>query len=160
MLQTVTAQPIIKRKAFKYHTELQWLENRAGRLESDTKESFRVTSPPEFQGEEGERTPEDLYIGAINSCTMATFLAYAQKKHLNVLSYRSKAQGLLEFADGNYSFTHVKVQPTIKVGSLQDALLAERVIRESHKKCFITNSVKSNVVLEPKIEVMPNADVA
>ena len=159
MLQAATTQPIIKRKAFKYNTELQWLENRAGRLESDTKESFRVSSPPEFQGEEGEWTPEDLYIGAINSCTMATFLAYAQKKHLNVLSYRSKAEGLLEFTDGNYSFTLVKLQPTIKVGSLEDAFLAEQVIHEAHKKCFITNSVKSKVVLEPKIEILRDVDV-
>jgi len=153
MSQVATAQPIIKRKTFSYQTELQWLENRAGRLESDKKQAFRVSSPPEFQGEEGEWTPEDLYVGAINSCTMATFLAYAQKKHLNVLSYKSKAEGVLEFADGKYRFTKVRLQPLIKVESMKDAALAEQIIHEAHENCFLTNSVKSIVILEPDIKI-------
>lgn len=154
MTQVVTSHPIIKRKSFSYGNELQWLENRACRLESVGKDSLRVTSPPEFQGEEGEWTPEDMFVGAINACTMATFLAYATKRHLDVLSYKSKADGVLEFSDGHYRFTEVKVEPVILVDSVEAASLAEQLIHEAHDNCFLSNSVKTKVLLEPEIKVL------
>lgn len=154
MSQVVASHPVIKRKSFTYGTELQWLENRACRLESDNKDSLRITSPPEFQGEEGEWTPEDLFVGAINACTMSTFLAYANKKHLEIFSYKSKAEGILEFADGHYKFTQVKLQPLIVVESAEAVTLAEQLIQEAHSNCFISNSVNSKVILEPEIKIL------
>ena len=154
MSQVVTSHPIIKRKSFNYETELQWLENRACRLESGNKEPLRVTSPPEFQGEEGEWTPEDLFVGAINACTMSTFLAYANKKQLDVLSYKSKAEGVLEFSDGHYKFTQIKLQPYILVQSIEAAAMAEQLIHQAHDNCFISNSITSKVILEPEIKVL------
>lgn len=154
MSQVVASHPVIKRKSFTYGTELQWLENRACRLESENKDALRITSPPEFQGEEGEWTPEDLFVGAINSCTMATFLAYANKKNVDVLSYKSKAEGILEFSDGHYKFTQVKLQPIITVESAEAAALAEQLIHEAHSNCFISNSINSKVLLQPEIKVL------
>ncbi len=154
MSQVVTSHPIIKRKSFTYETELQWLENRACRLESGNKESLRVTSPPEFQGEEGEWTPEDLFVGAINACTMSTFLAYANKKQLDVLSYKSKAEGILEFSDGHYRFTQVKLQPFILVESDEAAAMTEQLIHQAHDNCFVSNSITTKVILEPEIKVL------
>ena len=154
MTQVLTSHPIIKRKSFTYETDLQWLENRACRLESANKESLRVTSPPEFQGEEGEWTPEDLFVGAINACTMSTFLAYANKKQLDIFSYKSKAEGILEFSDGHYKFTQVKLQPFILVESIEAAAIAEQLIHQAHDNCFISNSITTKVTLEPEIKVL------
>jgi organic hydroperoxide reductase OsmC/OhrA len=154
MTQVVTSHPVVRRKSFNFETDLQWLENRACRLDSKNKDSIRVTSPPEFQGEEGEWTPEDLFIGAINSCTMATFLSYASKKELDVFAYKSKAEGVLEFSDGHYRFTTVKLQPFILVDSTEAALMAEQLIHEAHNNCFISNSVTSKVILEPEIKIL------
>jgi organic hydroperoxide reductase OsmC/OhrA len=123
-------------------------------LESGNKESLRVTSPPEFQGEEGEWTPEDLFVGAINACTMSTFLAYAYKKQLDVYSYTSKAEGVLEFSDGHYRFTEVKLRPFILVESMEAASLAEQLIHQAHDNCFISNSITSKVILEPEIKIL------
>jgi organic hydroperoxide reductase OsmC/OhrA len=154
MTQVATSHPVVRRKSFIFETDLQWLENRACRLDSENKESLRITSPPEFQGEEGEWTPEDLFVGAINSCTMATFLSYANKKNLDVFAYRSKAEGVLEFEDGHYKFTKVKLQPLILVDSTEAALMAERLIQEAHNNCFISNSITSKVILEPEIKIL------
>jgi organic hydroperoxide reductase OsmC/OhrA len=159
MSQAATAQPIIKRKTFKYETELSWLVARAGMLESKEKPELRVSSPPEFHGESGVWTPEDLYIGAINACTMATFLAYAEKKKLKILSYESKAVGILEFNDGKYWFTHVQVKPEIVVASLETAALAEQAIFDAHNNCFLSNSVKSIVTVDPEIRVRDTVTV-
>jgi organic hydroperoxide reductase OsmC/OhrA len=153
MTQAATAQPHIKRKTFHYETDVTWLIGRAGMLKSGEKPEFRVASPPEFQGEAGVWTPEDLFVGAVNACSMSTFLAYAQKKELSFLSYQSRAVGILEFSEGKYWFTRILLKPEIIVGSIEDAALAEKVLYEAHNACFLTNSVKSEVVLEPEIKV-------
>jgi organic hydroperoxide reductase OsmC/OhrA len=148
-----TSQPVIKRKTFQYQTEISWLVAKAGMLESDGKPDLRVSSPPEFHGESGVWTPEDLYVGAINACTMSTFLAFAEKKKLKILSYESKASGILEFQDGKYWFTHVTVKPRIIVNSIECAASAEETILEAHRNCFLSNSIKSIVTIEPDISV-------
>lgn len=40
MSQVVTSHPIIKRKSFNFETDLQWLENRACRLDSEKQGIF------------------------------------------------------------------------------------------------------------------------
>jgi organic hydroperoxide reductase OsmC/OhrA len=153
MTQTVTAQPIVKRKTFHYETDVSWLVDRAGMLESSEKPELRVSSPPEFHGESGVWTPEDLYVGALNVCLMSTFLAYAEKKRLKILSYESKAKGLLEFSGGEYWITSVEIKPKIEAASIEDAALAERIIFEAHDNCFLSNSVKTEITVKPDITI-------
>jgi organic hydroperoxide reductase OsmC/OhrA len=153
MPQVVTAQPIVKRKTFHYETEVFWLVDRAGILESPEKPELRVSSPPEFHGESGVWTPEDLYVGALNVCLMSTFLAYAEKKKLKILYYDCKAKGTLEFSGAKYWITKVEIKPKIETLSLEDAALAEQIIFEAHDNCFLSNSVKTVVTVKPDITV-------
>lgn len=154
MEQTVAAPSTgIKRKTYTYQVNVAWLENRAGTLTSGGKPSFRVASPPEFKGEAGVWSPEDLFVAAVNACTMTTFIALATRLQIPLVSYTSDAEGVLEFADGGYSFTKVVIRPVIEVGSPEAVLQAEHTIHAAHKNCLIGNSVKSRVVVEPVIRV-------
>jgi organic hydroperoxide reductase OsmC/OhrA len=139
-----------KFKSFTYATGLEWVENRTGTLKSTGKPEIRVASPPEFKGESGVWTPEDLFVAAIEICTMTTFLSFAQRKGLPLRSYRSSAEGLLEFVDGKYRFTRVVVRPLITVADESAVPLARTVLDESHHHCLIANSVQSEVLLEPE----------
>ncbi|MEX1277197.1 MAG: OsmC family protein [Bacteroidota bacterium] len=143
----------LKRKSFTYHVDVAWLENRAGTLSSEGKPSFRVASPPEFKGEAGTWSPEDLFVAAVNACTMTTFIALATRLQIPLVSYTSDAEGTLEFVDGGYTFTNVVLRPVIEVGSAEAVLQAEHTIHAAHKNCLITNSVKSRVVVEPVIRI-------
>jgi len=147
------AQPKTKYKTFTYHTNVDWLEKRAGMLRSDEKMEFRVASPPEFKGEEGVWTPEDLFVAAVESCTMTTFLAFAYQKKLPVVSYKSKAEGKLEFVDEGYRFTNIIVKPEIIVESEEALEQAEKIIHQAHEKCLIANSVIAKVEIEPTVRV-------
>ncbi len=146
-------QPKPKYKTFTYNTHLKWIEDRAGMINSEGKPEFRVASPPEFKGEEGVWTPEDLFVAAVESCTMTTFLAFAYRKKLPLASYDSRAEGKLEFVDGGYRFTTVVLQPQIFVKSEEAVEEAERMIHDAHEKCLIANSIKAEVTIEPEIRV-------
>ena len=76
-----------------------------------------IGSPPEFKGEPGLWSPEELFVGALNGCLMLTFVAMAQAKGLQFVAYESAAEGLLENVDGKYRITEVSVQPSLVVKS-------------------------------------------
>jgi len=146
------SQPSIKYKTFTYTTQVEWLENRAGVLRSEGKPEFRVSSPPEFKGEAGVWTPEDLFVAAVNVCTMTTFLAFAQRLQLPIVSYSSEAEGVLEFVEGGYRFTRVVLRPRIVVETEEAVEQAGKTFHDAHEKCLISNSIRATVLVEPNIE--------
>jgi organic hydroperoxide reductase OsmC/OhrA len=153
MDQTTTPQPKVKHKTFTYQTTLAWLGNKSGTLGAEGKPSFRVASPPEFKGEAGVWTPEDLFVAAVDICTMTTFMAFAQRLQLPIVSYASRAEGVLEFVDGGYRFTKVVLKPEILVGSADALEQVRQTLHDAHENCLIANSIRSEVTVEPTISV-------
>jgi organic hydroperoxide reductase OsmC/OhrA len=148
--------PKIKHKTFTYQTRLSRIATRACLLTSEGKQEFRVASPPEFKGEEGVWSPEDLLVGAVNVCVFTTFAAFAERKQLPVVSYQSEAEGFLEHTEDGYQFTRVIVRPQIVVESSERIGEAQEMIEDSHKKCLISNSIKGQTIVEPMIKSSDN----
>ena len=65
-------------KTFRYETGLVWQWGRRAVVSAAGKPSIEVSSPPEFKGDPGMWTPEDLLVAAVNACVLQTFLAYAK----------------------------------------------------------------------------------
>jgi len=143
-----TAESKVRYKTFTYRTRIEWLGNRAGRIESNDKPAFRVSSPPEFKGEASVWTPEDLFVASVNACLMTTFAAFAQRQSLLVLSYASEADGDLEFVDGSYRFTRVTLRPTVLVHEATAIPVAEKALDDAHRSCLISNSIRAEVAVE------------
>jgi len=153
MEKTTVAEIKTKYKSFHYQTELKWVGQRAGMIGSNGKPEFRVASPPEFKGEAGVWTPEDLFVASVEACTMTTFIAFAERRNLAVVSYTSFAEGVLENIRGDYLFTKIILKPTIVLTKETDQELAQTILDDAHGACFIANSVLSEVFLEPKFEI-------
>lgn len=149
---TVEVKAKVKYKTFTYQTRLSRVAARACMLTSEGKQEFRVASPPEFKGEEGVWSPEDLLVAAVNVCVFTTFAAIAEKRRLPIESYKSKAEGFLEHEEDGYQFTRVIVRPEIVVKSPEYIAETEEIIENSHKKCLISNSIKGKTIVEPIIK--------
>ena len=105
-------QPKVKHKSFTYRTRIKWVGGKAGMLGADGRQEFRVASPPEFRGEAGVWTPEDLFIASVESCTMAT-LCLGGANEAPVESMKSTQGGPREFGDGGLQFTRTLIRPTV-----------------------------------------------
>jgi len=145
----------LRTKSFTYKTSTTWTDSRSGTLTSDGKPTLRISSPPEFKGERGVWTPEDLFVGSVEICHMTTFLAFAAQRKIPVLSYKSHANGVLEFMDGDYRFTRIVIFPTITVGSAVVETEVHTLLREAEKHCLVANSIASIVEVNPTIIVQP-----
>ena len=138
-------------KVFRFESEVRWNADRRGVTCSAGKPDLEVSSPPEFKGEAGFWTPEDMFVASVNACTLMTFAAFAQHKGLSIASYESDAEGVLEFQEGSYRFTEVILHPHITVKSQDDVDKAREIIESAHQKCLITNSITAQVKIFPDI---------
>jgi organic hydroperoxide reductase OsmC/OhrA len=147
-------EPKQKYKVFHYTTTVQWTGERTGLLRAEGKSDISVASPPEFKGVPNVWTPEDLFVAALNICQMNTFVAYALKKGLILISYKSEAEGTLDFADGSYRFVNVRIKPKITVkGSVSEMDVAQ-IVRDAHEGCLIANSINADVEVQPSISIV------
>jgi len=96
--------------------------------------------------------PEEAFVASVSSCHMLTFLFLAAKKQFRVESYRDQAVGVMEMNDrGRLAISLVTLHPEIVFGG--DSMPTTDDIMElhhaAHEECFIANSVKSDVRVEP-----------
>ena len=141
-------------KSFSYENNIAWKSARRGVVRAAGKPDLEVSSLPEFKGEAGIWTPEDLFVGALNTCILMTFVAFAKQKGLDFASYECRAEGKLEFVEGKYRFTEVKLYPQIVVRSPQDVERSKEILKSAHANCFISNSISSAVTLSPEIRMV------
>jgi organic hydroperoxide reductase OsmC/OhrA len=142
-----------KAKTFVYTTSLVWREGLEGVLSSEGKPHIPVSPPPDFRGRAGRWTPESLFIASVETCLLFTFLSLARSRHLEFASYESEAEGLLEQVYGKLVISKVTVRPKITIASEEEREEAEGIVEVLDDHCFISNSVESEIVIEPQIVV-------
>ena len=143
-------------KSFRYKASTTWSSARRGTLSASGKPSINVGSPPEFKGEPDIWAPEELLVGSVNTCMMLTFLTLAQAKGLVPVGYESEAEGLLENIEGKYRITEVTVRPRVSLKDKAELERARQIMESVEAQCFISNSVKSKVLLAAEFVVAPS----
>jgi organic hydroperoxide reductase OsmC/OhrA len=115
------------------------------------------SAPPASHGEAGVLTPEDAFVGAVNTCVMLMFIWAAERFRLDLVSYECRAEGtkLIEL-DRTEVFTTVVLRPRIAVragNELPEAVekRVRRSLESAQKYSLVANSVKSKVIIEPDI---------
>lgn len=138
-----------------YEVNLKWLSDRKGMVQSPVlSDSIEVATPPEFpKGMPGIWSPEHLFVAAVSSCLMTTFLAVAENSKLEFISFDCNAVGMIEQVEGKYKVTHITLKPILVIPSSQREDRAVRIIEMAEKHCMISNSVTTEVHLEPTIVV-------
>ena len=100
------------------------------------------------------RNLEHLFTASVSSCLMTTFLAIAENSKLEFVEFNCNSKGKLEKVDGKLLMTQVILKPKVTVKQEKDIDRAKRVLEKSEKACLISNSIKSEVIMEPVIEVL------
>jgi organic hydroperoxide reductase OsmC/OhrA len=101
-----------------------------------------------YKGDASKGDPEDMLVAALSSCHMLSFLAIAAKKKVIVDSYEDDPSGFLEYEGGHAWLGRVILRP--KIVSSGDAATLAEIHHLAHEACFIANSVKTMVTVEPR----------
>lgn len=109
-----------------------------------------ASAAPGYAGDPDRVDPEEAFVAALSSCHMLTFLALAARKRLVVDRYRDVAVGEMEKnADGKLAITRVVLRPEVTFQEPPAPDVVEQMHHKAHEHCFIANSVKTDVVVEP-----------
>lgn len=140
-----------------YTASVAWTGGHRGRLKLGNGPEMDFSAPPASHGEAGVLTPEDAFVGAVNTCVMLMFIWAAERFRLDLVSYECPAEGtkLIEL-DRTEIFTRVVLKPriTVRVGTESPEAVEKRVRRSlvsAQKFSLVANSVKSEVAIEPEI---------
>jgi organic hydroperoxide reductase OsmC/OhrA len=99
--------------------------------------------------------PEEAFVASLASCHMLWFLSLAAAQRMCVDSYLDDAVGVLgKNAAGKVAMTTVTLKPRVVFSGEQRPTRAafEALHHKAHEKCFIANSVTTEVRCEPTIE--------
>jgi peroxiredoxin-like protein len=141
-----------------YKTEVEWTGERRGELRAPALPKLEVDAPPEFKGHDGVWTPEHLFVAAVNSCFMTTFLAIAENSKLEFVKFNADAEGKLENVEGQgLMITHITLRPKLVIKNCRDAERALRIFQKAEKNCLITNSIRTATKLIPQVNCEASA---
>jgi peroxiredoxin-like protein len=135
-----------------YETEIEWKGEKDLKLGSGKLPVIEAGAPPEFKGREGNWSPEHLFVASLNSCYSLTLLAIAEFSKIPLVSLSSTARGKLEKVQGSsYQITEIIVKPRVVLASANDLSRMARVLEKAKENCFVSNSIKSTVTIQPEI---------
>ena len=94
--------------------------------------------------------PEEALIASASACHMLWFLNLAQEAGLHVASYVDEAQGVMgRVGRGRIAMTRITLRPRIRfAGEAPDPERIEALHHEAHERCFIANSLKTEIFVE------------
>ena len=136
-----------------YQVDLKWKEGRIGEVSSPVlDQTIECATPPEFpNGVPNIWSPEHFYAAAINSCFMTTFLAIAENSKVEFESFACSTEIKLELVERKYLITQASVFPKVKLVNPEQKERMLRVIEKTKENCLVTNSMKTEVILNPEI---------
>ncbi len=144
--------------AHQYPLSLSWTGNtladpysRDAVATADGKLAIPVSSAAEYAGSVQLWNPEDLLGTALATCHMLTFLALAAKTKIEVLAYDDQAVSVLDTIEKITSVTEIHLNPTIRVAPGTSVDKVVELFEKAHKYCFVANSIKSKVLMAPKV---------
>ena len=97
--------------------------------------------------------PEEAFIASLSSCHMLWFLSLAAKKGFTVDAYTDAAIGVMtKNSAGKLAITQVTLRPlAIFSGENRPNRAALDVLHHAaHEECFIANSVRTEILIEPR----------
>jgi organic hydroperoxide reductase OsmC/OhrA len=114
---------------------------------------MEASAAPAYLGNPKFVDPEEAFVASLSSCHMLTFLAIAAKKKFVLDEYVDEAVGHMEKnAEGKLAITRVVLRQKTKFSGDKQPTAQEldEMNHTAHEQCFIANSVKTEVTVEPQ----------
>ncbi len=143
-----------------YNTTVSWKGEHRGHIVMGNGPEMDFSAPPDAQGHPGVFTPEDAFVAAANTCIMLMFIWAVERFKLKLLSYECRAEGTKRIElDRTEIFTHLCFWPIIRIAANGEApqvveTRARRALQSAQKYSLVANSVKSEILIEPTVEVI------
>jgi organic hydroperoxide reductase OsmC/OhrA len=128
---------------------------RAHEAEAPPAEDHLTLTTGEEKGDPRQLNPEQLLVMAASSCQLLWFLHLAAKARIDVVEYTDEAEATMPESEEPVRITRISLRPRIVVSSLATEERVLRLAELAHERCYIANSLRSEVAVEPRVELRP-----
>jgi organic hydroperoxide reductase OsmC/OhrA len=116
------------------------------------KPELNLSAAKEFKGDKTKHNPEDLFLSALSSCHMMSYMYLCNKHNIKILNYTDETLGKLKVeADGSGAFISVELYPIVTILDKNEIDLAISLHKEANRLCFIANSCSVPISHFPQI---------
>jgi organic hydroperoxide reductase OsmC/OhrA len=143
----------LQSKIFRYDAELEWSGGRTGVSSAGSRPPLPAAPPADFPGgDDAAWSPEHLYLAALQSCTLLSFLAHCAHNGVEVVGYRAHTAGELSRRedDHRYAFTSVRMTVLCTVAG-GHAAAARDLTAKAERDCFVSASTTAAVEVDWRI---------
>ena len=145
-------------KQFFFETSVNWLAADRGILHAhDVNETIHVTTPAVFGGPGKEWSPEHLFLGAVISCYMSTFMSISKKMGFAVGHFECNAISQVELVEGKFRFTNINLYPKIIIAVESLRQKAGLAAQKTQQYCLVANSINATIIHHTEILVETHA---
>lgn len=126
--------------------------SRTHKVYIDGKDSLTISAAKVFKGDETKHNPEDLFLAALSSCHMMSYMYLCKKHHITLLDYKDETLGKLKVnKDGSGAFILVELNPIVTILEKNEIDLAIKLHKEANRLCFIANSCNVPITHNPQV---------
>lgn len=114
--------------------------------------TIEASAAPEYLGKAELVNPEEAFAASLASCHLLTFLALAAFQKFTVARYEDQAVAVVGKNDkGKMAVLRVTLRPNVTfTGEKQPTPeQLQELHHKAHNDCFISNSVLTEVIVEP-----------
>ncbi|MCD6327002.1 OsmC family protein [bacterium] len=140
-------------KIFHFPTSLEWTIEHQGLAHAPDKPSIPIACPPVFcKGSPSDMwTPEELFVSSLEVCILLSFISQAKRHKVTFTSFKSEADGKLEFVGKEFMFSKITVNVDIEVPEDQDPEKVRKALADSKTRCLISASMKTEIEINANI---------
>ena len=104
---------------------------------------------PEPMSDPAGVDPEEMLVASAAACHMLWFLGLAREGGFDVASYSDEAVGTMGRLEGRVAITRIVLRPKVEfTGTGPDSAGLAAIHHAAHERCFIANSLKTEITVE------------
>ena len=123
----------------------------AGLARAGNREPITLSPPPEFGGKDSNWSPEHLLAASLASCYTNTFMHFAKLLGVHIAGFSIDARAEFEKGKTGFEATRYVLEPVVKFVDIPDESVIIDLFSKAKKYCFISNSVKGDIVVESHV---------
>lgn len=121
-------------------------------ISAQEKVPIEASSDPAFRGDATRYNPEELFLAALSSCHMLTYLHLCAVHGVVVVAYQDDAIGVMqEDGKGSGCFDRITLHPRIRVTAASSQEQAKSLHHQAHALCFLARSVNFHIDIDAEI---------
>ena len=116
-----------------------------------------LSADPHFRGDAERLNPEVLLVMAAASCQLLSFLAVCARARIDVVGYEDEAEGVMPEDEKPHRITRIVLRPRVEVSGETGEERLHKLAQLAHRECYIANSLRTDVVVEPTFTIRADA---